>query len=77
MFPEGSYEIESFGPSVHPSFHLSVSFLGIGSLAFSETFLDPYVVACDKAEFFGKNLRQTKLTKNDQNDPKTGFLNFY
>ena len=31
--PEGSYEIGS----LHPSFRLSVSFLGIGSLVFSET----------------------------------------
>ena len=35
--PEGSYKIGSVHSSFHVSFHLSVSFLGIISLVFSET----------------------------------------
>ena len=65
MFPEGSYEIVlSFRPSVHPSFHLSVNFLGIGSSVFLETFLGPDIVVCGRAGILGKNPQQAKTTKN-------------
>ena len=54
-------------------FHLSVSFLRIGSLVFSETqhgVRGPYIVVCDRAGFFGKNLHPTKKTKNGQKWPQ-------
>ena len=66
----------SFNPFFYLSFHLSVSFLGIGSLVFSETqhgVRGPYIVMCDRAGFFGKNPHWANMTKNG---PKTGFLNF-
>ena len=59
--PEESYKIAS----VHPSFRLSVNFLGIVSLVFSETEHDvrgPYIVVCDRAGFFGKNPHRAKMT---------------
>ena len=75
-WPEGSYKIGS----VRPSFHLSVSFLRIGSLVFSETqhgVRGPYIVMCDRAEFFRKNLHRAKMTKNGQKCPhKHGFWTF-
>ena len=37
LLPERSYKIGSVCPTFHPSFHLCVRFLGIGSLVFSET----------------------------------------
>ena len=52
--PEGSYKIGF----VRPSFCLSLSFLRIGSLNFSETWYGvrgPYIVVCDTAGFFGKS----------------------
>ena len=67
--PEGSCEIGS----VRTSFRLSVGFLGIGPLVFSETqhrVRGPYIVVCGRAGFFGKNPNRTK------NDPKTWFLDF-
>ena len=50
---EGSYKIGS----VHPSFCLSLSFLRIASLAFSETqhaVKDRYIVVCDSQTFWKK-----------------------
>ena len=43
--PEGSYKIGSVCSSFHPSFRLSVHFLGIGSLVFPVR--SPYIVVCD------------------------------
>ena len=65
-WPEGSYELGSVHPSVllsfflsfRPSVLLSRSFLGIGSLVFSETQHDvkcPCSVVCDKVGFLGEN----------------------
>ena len=75
--PEGCYKTGSvclsFCPSFHLSFRLSISFLGIGSLVFSETqhgVRGPYIVVCDRAGFFGKNLHPTKKTKNGQKWPQ-------
>ena len=68
---EGSYELGS----VHPSVLLSIIFLGIGSLDFSETQQNvwgPCVVVHDRARFFEKYLFAQKWG----NGPKTGFLKF-
>ena len=73
-WPEGSCEIGS----VRPSFRLSVSFLGIGSLVFPETqrgVRGPYRVVYD-SQIFGKNRHQAKITKNGKNGSKTGFWDF-
>ena len=62
---EGSYNIGS----IYPSFHLPVSFLGIGSLVFSETYHNvrgPYMVLCDSRIFWKKN----PSGKNGQRWPK-------
>ena len=75
-WPEGSYEIGSVLPSIRlpivcPSFPLPVSFLGIDSLIFSETYglRCSYIVICDRAGFFWKknwcqkwSKRATKIT---------------
>ena len=60
--PEGSYKIvsvcPSFCPSFHQSFRLSISFLGMGSLVFSETqhcVRGPYIVVCDSLIFWKKS----------------------
>ena len=56
-----------------PSFRLSVSFLRIGSLVFSEIqhgVRRPYLVMCDGARFFGKNPHWAKMTENGQKWPK-------
>ena len=56
--PEGSYIIGSVRPSFRQSIHLSVSFLVIDALVFSETLhgvRGRYIVVCDRAGFFGKN----------------------
>ena len=69
---EGSYKIRF----ACPFFHLPISFLGIGSIFFSETehnVRSPYIVVCDSAGFFGKNPRQVKMVENGS---KTWFLNF-
>ena len=52
---EGSYKIRF----VCPSFHLLISFLGIGPLDFSETYHNvkgPYIVVCESWIFLEKNL---------------------
>ena len=59
----------SFHPFFYLSFHLSVSFLGIGSLVFSETqhgVRGPYIVVCDSQIFWKKS----SSGKNDQNGQK-------
>ena len=74
----------SFRPSVHssvhPSFCLSVSFLRIGPLVFSETqhsVRSPYLVMCDRAIFFWENPHRAKMTKNGQKmAQKYGFGTF-
>ena len=69
---EGPYKIGF----VCLSFRLSVRFLGIGSLVFSETYHNirgPYIVVCDRAGTFGKNLHRAKMIKTD---PKIWFLDF-
>ena len=53
-------------PSVRPSFRLFVRFHRIGSLVFSHGVRGPYLVMCDRAGFFGKNLHRAKMTKNGQ-----------
>ena len=59
--PERSYKLGY----AHPSFRLSVSFLEIGSLVFTETKHDvmgPYMmVVCDRARFFGKDADRAKM----------------
>ena len=53
--------------SFSPSFRLSVSFHGIGSLVFSETWQavrSPYIVICDKAGLFGKDPHRAKWPKS-------------
>ena len=53
-WPEGCYKIGS----VHPSFHVSVHFLGIRSLVSSESQHDvsgPYIVVCDSWIFWKKS----------------------
>ena len=63
-------------PSFCPSFHLSLSFLGIGMLVFSETqhgVRGPNIVERGRARFFWKNPHRAKMTKNG---PKTWFLDF-
>ena len=58
---------------VRPSFGLSVSFLRVGSLFFSETqhgVRSPYIVMCDRAGFIGKDPHRAKITKNVQKWPK-------
>ena len=68
--PEGSCKIGS----VRPSFRLFVSFHRISSLVFSHGVRGPYLVMCDRAGFFGKNLHWAKMTKNGQKWPKNmGF----
>ena len=62
-WPEESYELGSIRPSILPS----ISFLGIGSLVFSETqygVRGPCVVVLDRARFFEKNLFGQKMGKN-------------
>ena len=62
---EGSYKVGS----VRLSFHLSIGFLRIGSLVFSENqhgVRGPYIVVCDRAGCFGKNTHWAKMTKNSQ-----------
>ena len=72
-WPEGFYELGSVRPSV-----LSYgSFLGIGSLVFSETqngVRHPCVVR-DRTGFFGKNLFDPKMGNISQKWAKNGFLN--
>ena len=72
LWPEGSYELGSALPSFRPSVG---SFLGIGSLVFSETQHSvrwPCLVVRDRAGFFLKNLFAQKMGKMGQ---KQGFLN--
>ena len=69
---EGSYELGSVLLSVL----LSGSFLGIGSLVFSETqhgVRGPCLVVRDRAGFF---LKKSFCPKNGENGPKTGFFEF-
>ena len=73
-WPEGSYELGSVCPSVFPS----GSFLGVGSLVFSETqhvVRGPFVVVvvCDRARFFEKNIFAQKMRKMGK---KIGFFEF-
>ena len=66
-------------PSVRPIFRLSVSFLRIGSLVFSEIqhgVRDQYIVMCNSAGIFGKNPHRAKIPKMVKNGQKTGFLDF-
>ena len=66
--------------SVHSSFCLSVSFLGIGSLVFSETqhsVMGSYKVVCDRVRFFEKNLNRAKMTKNGQKWPKNRVFELF
>ena len=71
LWPEGFYELGSVRPSV-----LSYeSFLGIGSLVFSETHhgvRHPCFVVRDRTGFFGENLFDPKMGKMGQ---KQGFSN--
>ena len=70
--PEGSYETGS----VHPSFRLSISFLGIDSLVWHGVrgpYRGPYTIVCDRAGFFRKNPHWAEMTKNV---PKTWLFDF-
>ena len=73
------HHLTIFGPALgwKGSIKQCVSILlGIGLLVFSETqhaVRGPYIVVCDRAECFGKNLYRAKMVKND---PKRGFLEF-
>ena len=69
LSPEGSYEIRSVCLLALPFIFPSVSFLGIGSLIFSETLHDVrglYIVGCNRARFFEKYSHQAEMTKNGQ-----------
>ena len=67
LWPEGSYEIGSVRLSYRPFILPSGSFLGIGSLVFSETHVirGPCVVVRDRAEFFEKKFapKMGKITQ--------------
>ena len=68
-----SFGKQTLKNKVCPCFRLSVSFLGIGSLVFSETqhvVRGPSVVVCDTAGFFGKNTHRAKMTKHCQKYPQ-------
>ena len=63
--------------SIPPSVFPSVSFLGIGSLDFSETqhgVRGLYIVVCYRARFFGKNPHWAKMVKNG---PKNMVLGLF
>ena len=68
LWPEGSYGLGSVCPcilsSFCPSVLLSASFLGIGSLVFSETqhgVRGPCLVVHDRSGFFSKKIFVPKL----------------
>ena len=68
-WPEGSYEIGSVCPSILLSFCLSVSFLGFGSLFFSETQHEvrgPCISVCHSRIFW----KMSSSGKNDQKWPR-------
>ena len=74
--PEGSNKIVS----VRPSFHLSISFLRIGSLVFSETqyaVRGPYIIICDYQIFWKKSPSGKNDTKWSKMTPKQDFWSFY
>ena len=69
-----------YGLSFCPFVLLSGSFLGIGSLIFSETLYGvrgPYGDLCDRAQCFWKNPLLAKITKNGQKLPKNGDFGFF
>ena len=75
LWPEGSYELGSPLPSFHPSIFPSGSFLGTGSMVFSETqhnVRGPCLVVRDRAGFLLKKIFARKMGKMGQ---KKGFLN--
>ena len=39
--------------------------------------MGPYIVICDRAEFFGKNPHATKMTKIDQKWSKNRFFGLF
>ena len=60
-------------PSFCPAFDLSVWFLGIGSLIFSETYhgvRGPYISGWNWSRFFKANCRRAKMTKNGPKWPQ-------
>ena len=66
--------------SVLQSIHVTVIFLGIGSLVFSETqrgVRGPYLVICDTDEFLRKKPHRVKITKNDQKWPKNRIFGLF
>ena len=66
----------SNGPSIHLSFCVSVSFLRIDSLVFSETWhgvTGPYIVTCDSRIFSKKS----PPGKNNQKWPKNRVFRFF
>ena len=74
--PEGSYKIESVRPSVRPSFRLSVRFLRIGLLVFTETqhgVRGPYLVMCNSRIFLAKSLSGKNDRKWSKMTQKHGF----
>ena len=74
---EGPYKIGSVCLSICPSSHMSVSFLRIDLLVFSETWhgvRGPYIVVWDRARFFWK---KSPLGKNDQKLPKNKVFGLF
>ena len=77
---EGSYKIRSVHLSFCSSFCLSVSFLGIGLLVFSET--QHGVRVCvqfcvTELYFLGKNSHRAKMTNNGQKWPKNRVFGLF
>ena len=73
---KGSYETGS----VRLSFRLSLNFLGIGSLVFSETYhgvRGPYIFVCDRAGYSGKSSHRVKMTKNGQKWPQNDVFGLF
>ena len=82
--PEGCYKTGSvclsFCPSFHLSFRLSISFLGNGSLVFSETqhgVRGPYIVVCDRTRILGKRPCWAKMTKHRQKWPQNRVFGLF
>ena len=72
---EGSYKVGS----VRLSFHLSIGFLRIGSLVFSENYhgvRGPYIVVCDSQIFWTKSPLGKIDKKWSKIALKHGFLTF-
>ena len=68
-----------FPLSFRPSFHLSISFLRIGPLVFSETLhgvRGQFIVACD-SQIIWKKSHWAKMTKNGQKSPNNRVFGLF